>query len=1034
MKKLLIILGLILLPNIAWGAGLNLNQGGTGWTTSSAGELLVGTTSPLRYSRLSIGAEGTCLGVVGGTLAYTTCGTGSGGNPFNQWLDTTSSVEFANITSTGQILSQGILGTIGGFIYNYVFGLTEGVLNTLSILFSNTDEPEKTGIINYNPTNNSFILASINDSGDIRNDMIFNIYGSTNFVPQATSTNNVTWVSGNYTSDANVNASGTLGIAHNSLVVNADYDGTAGINQSFKVFGNELVRQGTVDGYGATNFESNYSQRNWTTNSATYSGTNDLVINNYTYSSIFRNNSVFNANNSFTVQDANFHIDSVITDTETNGTSTIDHYGLYLENVNSAGATITKGSIDTYGIYIKAITGHASGNTYAIRDDSQAGWYNSGNLNVSGNSIFGNTADNYQVISSTQISGGIPYQAAYYTDEDSILSLFFTTFNYGVMLASDIVGGVIASTSLTTLIPTYDEGTEKETLNITSLLGRDLEVKIFGDLSIFTGKGITLGGEYRTTWPTGSGGGESSFWATSSNSLIGYPNLAGAYNIVIGAAVTTTNDILQVIGGAYINEDLTVNGDTYLIGLSNTKLAVDGNGKIVATSTPAEIDPVWSAVSNTVPYLSLNNTFSFHNIFSSLFATNSSTTNATTTNFAISNLATPAGAFLAISPTGAVITTTTAPFARLASANTFTLHNIFPSLFTTSISSTNATTSNLYITGLANTVLAVDSIGKVIATSTASAPIETDPVWTAAINTLPFLANSNTFLAHNIFSSLFATNASTTNATTTNLYVSGQTRLASLSGILKATTGVISAATVGTDYLSSATFSNANTWSAHNIFSSLFATNASTTNATTTNLHVNGVLSLANPIAATSGGTGASSYTIGDILYADTANTLAKLISVSQGSYLRSTGVGAAPVWSTLKLPNTANTNRLAAYTAANTLGELAAGKTGQYLSGVTGSIPAWATLNQAAVAGLTTASSPTFSGLTITNNATFGGNTTTTGNVVIGADGAARPGCLAIQDVDAAGWTYCYTLNGTMTCSVNSCTGASTSTLIIGR
>jgi hypothetical protein len=52
---------------------------------------------------------------------------------------------------------------------------------------------------------------------------------------------------------------------------------------------------------------------------------------------------------------------------------------------------------------------------------------------------------------------------------------------------------------------------------------------------------------------------------------------------------------------------------------------------------------------------------------------------------------------------------------------------------------------------------------------------------------------------------------------------------------------------------------------------------------------------------------------------------------------------------------------------------ELAAvGATGQYLAGATGAIPLWATLNQAAVAGLTTADGPTFDHLHITNNIEF--------------------------------------------------------------
>lgn len=48
---------------------------------------------------------------------------------------------------------------------------------------------------------------------------------------------------------------------------------------------------------------------------------------------------------------------------------------------------------------------------------------------------------------------------------------------------------------------------------------------------------------------------------------------------------------------------------------------------------------------------------------------------------------------------------------------------------------------------------------------------------------------------------------------------------------------------------------------------------------------------------ATSGGTGQSSYAVGDLLYANTTTTLAKLASVATGSVLRAKGVGTAPAW-----------------------------------------------------------------------------------------------------------------------------------------
>lgn len=51
-------------------------------------------------------------------------------------------------------------------------------------------------------------------------------------------------------------------------------------------------------------------------------------------------------------------------------------------------------------------------------------------------------------------------------------------------------------------------------------------------------------------------------------------------------------------------------------------------------------------------------------------------------------------------------------------------------------------------------------------------------------------------------------------------------------------------------------------------------------------------------LPAGNGGTGWSSYTVGDMLYADTTTTLAKLADVAVGSVLVSGGVGAAPAWS----------------------------------------------------------------------------------------------------------------------------------------
>jgi hypothetical protein len=77
-------------------------------------------------------------------------------------------------------------------------------------------------------------------------------------------------------------------------------------------------------------------------------------------------------------------------------------------------------------------------------------------------------------------------------------------------------------------------------------------------------------------------------------------------------------------------------------------------------------------------------------------------------------------------------------------------------------------------------------------------------------------------------------------------------------------------------------------------------------------------------ILANKGGTGFASYAVGDLLYADTTSTLAKLADVAAGSYLRSGGVTTAPVWSTLILPNAITANRVVFGSATNTYGSSA--------------------------------------------------------------------------------------------------------------
>ena len=96
-------------------------------------------------------------------------------------------------------------------------------------------------------------------------------------------------------------------------------------------------------------------------------------------------------------------------------------------------------------------------------------------------------------------------------------------------------------------------------------------------------------------------------------------------------------------------------------------------------------------------------------------------------------------------------------------------------------------------------------------------------------------------------------------------------------------------------------------------------------------------------LPAANGGTGIASYAIGDLLYATGATSFGKLADVAVGSYLRAGGVTTAPLWSTATLPNTATAGDVMYASAANTYANLTAVAVGQVLgSGGVATAPAW--------------------------------------------------------------------------------------------
>lgn len=161
---------------------------------------------------------------------------------------------------------------------------------------------------------------------------------------------------------------------------------------------------------------------------------------------------------------------------------------------------------------------------------------------------------------------------------------------------------------------------------------------------------------------------------------------------------------------------------------------------------------------------------------------------------------------------------------------------------------------------------------------------------------------------------------------------------------------------------------------------------------------------------ATAGGTGQTSYAVGDILYANTTTTLAKLADVATGNALISGGVGVAPSWGkigltthisgVLPVANGGTNASTASITSFNNI-------TGYSASGVTGTT----------TTNLVFSTSPS-----ITTPILVGDATLSTGNLVIGTSGkgidfSATPGTGTSElfnDYEEGTWTPQFSTTGT--------------------
>ncbi|MBI5464292.1 MAG: hypothetical protein HY966_04990, partial [Ignavibacteriales bacterium] len=164
----------------------------------------------------------------------------------------------------------------------------------------------------------------------------------------------------------------------------------------------------------------------------------------------------------------------------------------------------------------------------------------------------------------------------------------------------------------------------------------------------------------------------------------------------------------------------------------------------------------------------------------------------------------------------------------------------------------------------------------------------------------------------------------------------------------------------------------------------------------------------ATTIAAANGGTGQTSYTIGDILYASSTTALSKLADIATGNVLLSGGVGAAPSWGKVAL-GTHTTGNYAA-TLAGTANQLAASaSTGDITLSIPNDFRAPGTVN--AITGINTGADA--------------------GTQRIDASGnLANIGNLTLSGAISGGTTYSGSGNITSTAGVLTVSGAGSSTI----
>ena len=235
--------------------------------------------------------------------------------------------------------------------------------------------------------------------------------------------------------------------------------------------------------------------------------------------------------------------------------------------------------------------------------------------------------------------------------------------------------------------------------------------------------------------------------------------------------------------------------------------------------------------------------------------------------------------------------------------------------------------------------------------------------------------------------------------------------------------GVTSAGTTGQILV--ATTSGAPSWGAvpttAAVTSITFGTTGLTPSSATT-----GVVTVAGTLIAGNGGTGQSSYAVGDILYASTTSALSKLVGVATGNVIISGGVTTAPSYGKVgltthvsgTLPVANGGTNLTSYAVGDILYASATGTLSSLVDVATGNVIISGGVTTApsyGKVGLTTHVSGT---LPVANGGTGVTTSTGTGAVVLGTNPtiAIAGSALTLQDATDATKTANFVLSGLTT------------------